>query len=140
MRVLRSEAWSLTAREHLSVLGPAGIGVDVASSSRLAIAWFSRWCHRAVRVPRSADDPKGYLGAIAAGLREGGYDALLPTHGQAWLFAAGRHLLPADAPLAVSDVEASDQVQGKLALREYLGYLLSKRFNLEWYMEGGRSR
>ncbi len=28
----------------------------------------------------------------------------------------------------------------KLALREYLGYLLVKRFNLEWYMEGGRSR
>lgn len=28
----------------------------------------------------------------------------------------------------------------KLALREYLGFLLSKRFNLEWYMEGGRSR
>ena len=28
----------------------------------------------------------------------------------------------------------------KLALREYLGYVLAKRFNLEWYMEGGRSR
>jgi glycerol-3-phosphate O-acyltransferase len=28
----------------------------------------------------------------------------------------------------------------KFALREYLGYLLDKRFNLEWYMEGGRSR
>jgi glycerol-3-phosphate O-acyltransferase len=28
----------------------------------------------------------------------------------------------------------------KFALREYLGYLLNKRFNLEWYMEGGRSR
>jgi glycerol-3-phosphate O-acyltransferase len=28
----------------------------------------------------------------------------------------------------------------KLALREYLGYLIAKRFNLEWYMEGGRSR
>src|SRR6516162_513032 len=28
----------------------------------------------------------------------------------------------------------------KFALREYLGYLLAKRFNLEWYMEGGRSR
>jgi glycerol-3-phosphate O-acyltransferase len=28
----------------------------------------------------------------------------------------------------------------KLTLREYLGYLLAKRFNLEWYMEGGRSR
>jgi glycerol-3-phosphate O-acyltransferase len=28
----------------------------------------------------------------------------------------------------------------KLALREYLHYLLRKRFNLEWYIEGGRSR
>jgi len=28
----------------------------------------------------------------------------------------------------------------KLSLREYLGFLLAKRFNLEWYMEGGRSR
>jgi glycerol-3-phosphate O-acyltransferase len=28
----------------------------------------------------------------------------------------------------------------KLALRQYLAYLLSKRFNLEWYIEGGRSR
>ena len=28
----------------------------------------------------------------------------------------------------------------KWALREYLGYLLRKRFNLEWYIEGGRSR
>jgi glycerol-3-phosphate O-acyltransferase len=32
-----------------------------------------------------------------------------------------------------------DQIY-KLALREYLGFLLAKRFNLEWYMEGGRSR
>jgi len=28
----------------------------------------------------------------------------------------------------------------KLALRSYLGFLLAKRFNVEWYMEGGRSR
>jgi hypothetical protein len=54
VRVVLSEASSLTAREHLSVLGPAGIGVDVASRSPLAIARFSRWCRRVVRVPRSA--------------------------------------------------------------------------------------
>jgi len=112
---LLSEASSLTAREHLSVLGPSGIQVDVASSSPLAIARFSRWCRRVVHVPRSADDPEGYLAAIAAALREGRYDALLPTHEQAWLFAAGRHLLPVDAPLAVSDIEAFDQIQSKLA-------------------------
>ena len=28
----------------------------------------------------------------------------------------------------------------KWVLREYLGYLLRKRFNVEWYIEGGRSR
>jgi glycerol-3-phosphate O-acyltransferase len=28
----------------------------------------------------------------------------------------------------------------KLAVREYFAFLLSKRFNMEWYMEGGRSR
>lgn len=33
----------------------------------------------------------------------------------------------------------SDEVY-KLAVRQYFGYLLAKRFNLEWYMEGGRSR
>jgi glycerol-3-phosphate O-acyltransferase len=34
----------------------------------------------------------------------------------------------------------ADDEPYKLAVREYLGYLLSKRFNLEWYIEGGRSR
>jgi len=115
LRVLLSEASSLTAREHLSVLGSAGVDVGVAASNRLAIARFSRWCHHTVRVPRSADDPKGYLAAIATALRDGGYHALLPTHEQAWLFAAGRHLLPADAPLAVADIESFDRIQGKLA-------------------------
>jgi glycerol-3-phosphate O-acyltransferase len=28
----------------------------------------------------------------------------------------------------------------KAAIREYLGHLLAKRFNLEWYIEGGRTR
>jgi glycerol-3-phosphate O-acyltransferase len=34
---------------------------------------------------------------------------------------------------------AGDDVY-KLAVREYFAFLLAKRFNLEWYMEGGRSR
>ena len=28
----------------------------------------------------------------------------------------------------------------KLAIREFLGHLVAKRFNLEWYIEGGRTR
>lgn len=33
-----------------------------------------------------------------------------------------------------------DDPVAKLVLREYLGFLAAKRFNLEWYMEAGRSR
>lgn len=123
MRVLLSEASSLTAREHLSVLGPAGVEVDAASCGRLPIARFSRWCRRVVPVPRSAEDPTGYLAAVAAALRAGRYDALLPTHEQAWLFAAGRRFLPPDAPLAVAHVEAFDQIQGKVACARLFGEL-----------------
>jgi glycerol-3-phosphate O-acyltransferase len=32
-----------------------------------------------------------------------------------------------------------DQVY-KLAVREYFGHLVAKRFNIEWYLEGGRTR
>ncbi|WP_354699387.1 Glycerol-3-phosphate acyltransferase [Paraconexibacter sp. AEG42_29] len=32
-----------------------------------------------------------------------------------------------------------DQVY-KLAIREYFGHLVAKRFNIEWYIEGGRTR
>src|SRR5207237_597715 len=28
----------------------------------------------------------------------------------------------------------------KLAVREFFGYLVAKRFNVEWYIEGGRTR
>ena len=33
-----------------------------------------------------------------------------------------------------------DNAVYKLTLREYVGYLVRKRFNLEWYIEGGRTR
>ncbi len=33
-----------------------------------------------------------------------------------------------------------DDAVYKLALRSYLGYLVERRYNLEWYLEGGRSR
>ncbi len=38
-----------------------------------------------------------------------------------------------------NDTAAGEAIY-KFALREYLGYLTSKKFNLEWYIEGGRTR
>ena len=47
-------------------------------------------------------------------MASGRFDALLPTHEQAWLFAVGRDLLP-DAAMAVADAQAFDQVASKVA-------------------------
>lgn len=122
-RVLLSEGSSLTAREHLWVLGRSGVGVDVASCRGWVLGRFSRWCGGVVPVPRSGDDPRGYLRAVGEALGRRAYRALLPTHEQAWLFAAGRRFLPGDAAVAVSSLEAFDHVQGKIACARFFDEL-----------------
>jgi hypothetical protein len=121
--VLLSESASLTARETLTVLGGEGVTVDVVDSGRWTIGRFSRWCRHAVSVPPPGTDPIGYLRRIGELVAEHRYDAVLPTHEQAWLFAAGRHLLPADTPIAVAPIEAFDRVQGKVEFAELLDEL-----------------
>jgi len=113
MTVLLTESASLTARETLTVLGRRAVRADVLSSGPLTIARFSRWRRRFIPAPAPGSDPLGYLAVVAALCRSGRYDAVLPTHEQAWLLAAGRHLLPADAPVALASVDAFGSVQGK---------------------------
>ena len=106
-RVLLSEGSSLTARETMTILGSRGIGVDVASASGWPLASFSTWCRGVRRVPSAGRDPVGYLRAIDALLASGRYRALLATHEQAWLLAAGREHLPhASGRLAVAEASA----------------------------------
>jgi hypothetical protein len=113
MTVLLTESASLTARETLTVLGRRGVRADLLSSGPLTIGRFSRWRRRLVPAPAPGSDPLGYLAVVAGLCRSGRYEAVLPTHEQAWLFAAGRHLLPADAPIAVAPFDAFGRVQGK---------------------------
>src|ERR1700730_419511 len=91
-RVLLSEASSLTAREHVTV-------------------------HRC---PPSGRDPRGYLAVVADLMGTGDFDALLPTHEQAWLFSVGRALLPPGIPLAVAAPEAFGRVQSKVEFARLL--------------------
>ena len=115
-RVLLSEGSSLTARETVTVLGSRGVGVEVASAIGRPLASFSVWCQAVRKVPAPGCDPVGYLHAVDALLASGRYRALLATHEQAWLLAAGRRYLPhASGRLAVAGASAFEQVQSKIA-------------------------
>ncbi|MHB1739069.1 MAG: carbamoyl-phosphate-synthetase [Actinomycetes bacterium] len=113
MVVLLAESASLTARETLTVLGMRGVRADVLATRALSIGRFSRWRRRSIPVPLPSRDPLGYLAVVRGLMTSGDYEAVLATHEQAWLFAAGRSLLPQDAPMAVAPIEAFDRVQGK---------------------------
>jgi carbamoylphosphate synthase large subunit len=119
-RVLLSEAASLTAREHVTALGAAGVRVEAMSSDPLALCRWSRWVRRLHSCPPAGVDPVGYLDAVGAVLARGGFDALLPTHEQAWLFAVARDRLPSGAPVALAPAECFARVQSKIAFAQLL--------------------
>lgn len=93
IRVLLSEGSSLTAREVLTCLGPVGFHVETLDPDPLCSARLSRWMRKVHRCPRSGADPVGYLEAVRRVVSERRIDVVLPTHEQAWLFAAAAPLL-----------------------------------------------
>ncbi|MHB8185722.1 MAG: hypothetical protein ACYDDU_06465 [Dermatophilaceae bacterium] len=123
MVVLLTESASLTARETLTVLGMRGVRADVLATHALSIGQFSRWRRRSIPAPLPSRDPLGYLAVVRRLITSGDYEAVLATHEQAWLFAAGRSLLPQDAPIAVASIEAFDRVQGKVDFAKLLDEL-----------------
>src|SRR5262244_2217193 len=119
-RILFSEGSSLTAREFLSVLGPAGHHIEIVDPNPFCICRFSRWTKRVHRCPPASRDPLGYLNTINGLLAGGGFDVLLPTHEQAWLLAAGRARLDPNAPIALASADAFSRVQSKIEFARLL--------------------
>ena len=117
MRVLLSEASSLTARETVTVLGPSGHHLEAMTSQRMPVARFSRYVSRLHHCPAAGGDPAGYLDAVVKVIRERRIDVLLPTHEQAWLFAVARDRMP-PVGLAVAEPAAFDQIESKVAFAE----------------------
>ncbi len=134
----------------------------VAAHSRLAIdAWgqFGRWLSRAysVEVDEAGLEEVGRLGerfplaflpshrsyldplVLRSVLYRGGF---APNHVLGGLNVSFWPIGPVARRSGVVFIRRS--VRGepvyKLVLREYIAYLVRKRFNLEWYIEGGRTR
>ncbi|MBI9086644.1 MAG: hypothetical protein JEZ11_23805 [Desulfobacterales bacterium] len=119
-KILFSEGSSLTAREFLSVLGPAGHHIEIVDPNPICICRFSRWTQRVHPCPASGTDPIGYLEAVNGLIGTGQFDLVLPTHEQAWLFAAGRDRLDPAARVAVASAEAFIRVQSKIEFARLL--------------------
>jgi hypothetical protein len=103
-------------------LGPSGYHVEALDPEPLCIARFSRWTRRIHRCPRSGSDPLGYLDILEQVVAERGIDVVLPTHEQAWLFAAATRSL-SGVPLAVADVGSFGRVQSKIEFAHLLDEL-----------------
>ena len=93
MRVILSEGSSLTAREFVTALGPHGHQIEVLDPDPFCLARWSRWVRRVHQCPSAGRDPLGYLDVVRRLLDNEGYDVLLPTHEQAWLFSVARERL-----------------------------------------------
>jgi glycerol-3-phosphate O-acyltransferase len=134
----------------------------VASHSRLAIdAWeqFGRWMSRAYEVEvdpaaverlreLNAERPlvflpshRSYLDPVMlrSALHRQGF---APNHVLGGINVSFWPIGPVARRSGVVFIRRStrDDPVYKLVLREYMGYLVRKRFNLEWYIEGGRTR
>jgi hypothetical protein len=119
VRVLMSEGSSLTAREVLTCLGPAGYHVEALDPDGLCIARFSRWMRKVHTCPRSGTDPLGYLQVLRQVVADRRIDVVLPTHEPAWLFAAAAPVM-SGVPVAVADIASFDRVQSKLEFARLL--------------------
>ncbi len=119
-KILFSEGSSLTAREFLSVLGPAGYHIEIVDPDPTCICRFSRWTKRVHRCPPSATEPLGYIERVNGLLAAGSVDVILPTHEQAWLFAAGSAQLHPAARIAVASADSFMRVQSKIEFARLL--------------------
>jgi hypothetical protein len=123
VRILLTEGSSLTSREMVSCLGPAGYWLEVLDPDPLCLARFSRWVRKVHRCPRAGTDPVGYTEVLQRVVALRQIDAVLPTHEQAWLLAAARPLLRTGTRVAVAPAAAFDRVQSKLAFAAVLDEL-----------------
>ncbi len=118
--VLLTEGSSLTSREVVTCLGPAGYHLEVLDPDPLCLARFSRWVRKVHRCPHAGSDPLAYLKALGTVVAERRIDAVLPTHEQAWLLASGRPLLAGSVRLAVAEAHAFERVQSKIEFARLL--------------------
>ncbi|HMF28878.1 MAG TPA: ATP-grasp domain-containing protein, partial [Candidatus Cybelea sp.] len=88
MRILLSEGSGLTSRQVAGRLGSLGHEVEILSSSKICLTWFTRHVRAVHDVPRFGLDPFGWLAAAERIARERKADLLFPTQEQVTALSA----------------------------------------------------
>jgi predicted ATP-grasp superfamily ATP-dependent carboligase len=120
IRILLSEGSSTNVRETITALGPSGYKIDICDPNPYCMGRFSSYIHKVYKSPISGDDPVGYLNFVIRLIKDQGYDVLLPSHEQAFLFAWAKEILTPLVGIAVSDFPAFQRLQTKSAFMHFL--------------------
>ena len=123
LRVLVSEGSSTSAREAITLLGLAGHHVEVCDPSPWCLARFSRFVAKLHRCPPLRDDPDRYLAFVERLLASHGFDVLLPTHEQGFLFARVQRRLTPGIALALPPFESYRTALSKAGFSRLLSSL-----------------
>jgi len=121
-RVLLTEGASLSARQVLYAIGPA-CDIDVLDPDPLCQCRFSGFVRRWIRSPPFASRPEAFLEFLVERLRDGRYDALLPTHDQVYPLSRFRDSLASRVGLALPDFAALEKLQDKARFKRLLDEL-----------------
>src|SRR5882757_238162 len=123
LRVLVSEGSSTSAREAITILGLSGHHVEVCDPSPWCLSRFSRFVRKFHHCPGLRTNPAGYLAFVERLIETGGFDVLLPTHEQGFLFARVRQRLEGRIGLALPGFENYRTAHSKAALSRLLNQL-----------------
>lgn len=115
IKVLLSEASSLSARQIITALGRTNYEIDVCTEDLQSIGIFSRYIKHIYVIPSVSSDPKVYMNSILHIIKKYYYDVLLPTHEQAFLFSSKQKLIEKYTHIAIAPFESFLQVQSKTA-------------------------
>ncbi|HEX3729832.1 MAG TPA: hypothetical protein VHV47_08510 [Opitutaceae bacterium] len=123
-KILLSEGTSLSAREIVTVLGRTGRAVELFAPIRRCFCSYSKWVRRVHVLPATSADPAGYVRGVREVCARERIEILLPSHEQAYLFAALRKGDPSwpgpGTAGPIAPFAAFRRVQTKAALAETL--------------------
>jgi len=123
LRVLVSEGSSTSSREAITVLGLAGHHVEVCDPSPWCLGRCSRFVKKFHLCPPLRDDPEGYLAFVEALLASRGFDVLLPTHEQGFLFARVGERFAGKVALALPSFQSYRMAHSKSGFSRLLSEL-----------------